>query len=120
MGSHVMGCGVSKTFTDWTDEVTEDVKKSFDSVLQIVEVAQKVKTFDDAPYDSNIFLLIALLNCGQNNFENSHGVSVTDLNAPDKEDDFLKTVEDDKRFCKFATNIYLASWKWTKEEIAET
>ena len=43
VGSRVMGCGVSKNFTDWTDEVTEDVKKSFDSVLQIVGTLEKLR-----------------------------------------------------------------------------
>ena len=92
------------------------------------EVARQLRQFDQAPYNSNLVMLIALLNVGQteeneedDKIEGQAADALTVMSIQDDEDEVARVkFEGDRKYAKYAANVYIASWKWTWDEIAKT
>ena len=80
------------------------------------DVAQKLEKIDEPPYNSNVIMLIALLKEGQDFAEEDMDESEIVLESEDKV--VKNKFEADRKYATHAINIYVASWKWTWDEIA--
>ena len=90
----------------------------------------KLRQFDEAPYNNNLIMLIALLRNAQMQqlpaeprvmFRGEESVNVqgfAELAGRGRDNRAKRRFEDDRVFGGYATNIYLASWKFTAEERA--
>lgn len=112
------------------------LKHSYESILQIVETATRLRQFDEAPYNSNLIMLIALLRNAQMKPENQEhvprvqfqqgGVALEGLDGSrnphigQKDKEAHTTFERDRVFGGYATSVYLASWKLAKNEVASS
>ena len=73
-------------------------------------------------------MLIALLNVGQteeneedDKIEGQAADALTVMSIQDDEDEVARVkFEGDRKYAKYAANVYIASWKWTWDEITKT
>jgi len=110
------------------------LKHSYESIMQIVETVVKLRQFDQAPYNNYLILLVALLRNAQLqpvaveplvqfrreeledvNFQGFLG-QVEEEDGPDLR--AQARFERDRTFARYATNIYLASWRLSNTEVA--
>jgi len=126
----VLGLGMGTIMRDiGMAMIPVHLKHSYQNILQIVETAMKLRQFDEAPYNNNLIMLIALLRNAQMQplssgpsvvFQgenvNVHGFA--ELASRGRDNRAKVRFEDDRVFGGYATNIYLASWKFTAEERA--
>merc|ERR1719500_484177 len=97
------------------------LKHSYQNIMQIVETTTKLRQFDEAPYNNNLIMLIALLRNAQLQprppeprvqFRGGEGVDFQELGGvtvggPDRK--AQEKFEGERVFGRYATNIYLAS-----------
>eukprot|EP00092_Neocalanus_flemingeri_P019082 GFUD01020672.1.p1 GENE.GFUD01020672.1~~GFUD01020672.1.p1 ORF type:complete len:434 (-),score=73.97 GFUD01020672.1:35-1336(-) len=109
------------------------LKHSCESIMQIVELVVKLRQFNEAPYNSHLIMLIALLRNTQIQLPAPEPVvqfrrdQVTIEGVPDQLADedagdhrARARFERDRVFGKYATNIFFASWQMSTAEVANT
>jgi len=113
------------------------LKHSYESIMQIVETAMRLRQFDEAPYNNHLIMLIAILRNVQlqpavsepsGQFRrDSVGIPGTQ-DVPEQGHSVAEIVdhtaiarfERDNTFGRYATNAYAASWKLSTSDVANS
>lgn len=97
------------------------IRHSFDSILQILDTVSRLRHFDQEPYNSYLLMLVALVRHAQNQTATLTSSSRYSLALENGLSDVSpRTFQRDRKFAKYAVDIYAASWNLSTAEVALT